>query len=238
MVSTNNIVILGGSYGGVSSAHYILKHVLPALPTTTLFQVILISTSSEILCRPACPRAMIPDELFPQEKLFVSIPEVFAQYPAQSFSFEKGTAARLDHSNRTISVRSSDGHTEKTIDFFALVIATGASTSSPLFGLNHDSDFLRKKKWAAFREALATAKRVVIAGGGRNCGRTRRVLERSGRLVQSQNGESQSAHHSCHLGSADSPSPPAQHRSEGRELPCSRWSDCRQKHKGHVCRAR
>ncbi|KAJ5833418.1 hypothetical protein N7474_001729 [Penicillium riverlandense] len=165
MVSTKNIVVLGGSYGGVSSAHYILKHILPALPTMSPFKVILISTSSEILCRPACPRAMISDELLPQAKLFVSIPEAFAQYPVQSFSFEQGTAARLDHSNRTISVKSSDGQTEKTIDFFALVIATGASTPSPLLGLNHDSEFLRKE-WAAFREALATAKSVVIAGGG------------------------------------------------------------------------
>ncbi|KAJ5619336.1 hypothetical protein N7510_003320 [Penicillium lagena] len=165
MVSTKNIVILGGSYGGVSSAHYILKHVLPALPTTTPFRVILISTSSEVLCRPACPRAMISDELLPQTKLFVSIPDAFAQYPAEYFSFEHGTAVRLDHTDRTISVKSSDGRTEKRIDFFALVIATGASTPSPLFGLSHDSEFLRKK-WAAFREGLVTAKSIVIAGGG------------------------------------------------------------------------
>jgi len=182
MGSTRNIVILGGSYGGVSCAHYILKHVMPALPATIPFQVILVSTSAEILCRPACPRAMISDALLPQEKLFVSLPQVFAHYPAEHFSFEHGTAIGLDHANRTVSVRSSDGHVDKTIDFFALVIATGASTPSPLLGLNRDPAFLRSN-WDSFREALPTAKRIVIAGGGPA------GIETAGELGQYLNGQ-------------------------------------------------
>jgi NADH dehydrogenase FAD-containing subunit len=56
------------------------------------------------------------------------------------------------------------GNTKK-IDFYALVIATGASTRSPLLGLNRDNEFLRTN-WSAFRKALPTAKSIVIAGGG------------------------------------------------------------------------
>jgi len=159
-----NIVILGGSYGGVSAAHYLLKHAVPQLPDTASYQVVLVSASSQVICRPACPRALISDDMFDQEKLFVSIPKVFEQYPKDSFRFINATATELDHINRTVFVSFATGNIEK-IDFHALVIATGASTPSPLLGLNRDDVFLRTN-WAAFRKALPTAKSIVIAGGG------------------------------------------------------------------------
>lgn len=159
------IVILGGSYGGVSAAHYLLKHVIPQLPSPETYQIILVSPSTEVMCRPACPRAMISDKLLCQEKLFVSLPGAFADYPSQNFRFEHGAALNLDHSKRKVSIGSSNYNTEQTIDYHALIIATGASTPSPLLGLNRDSEFLRAK-WATFREALPTAKSIVIAGGG------------------------------------------------------------------------
>jgi NADH dehydrogenase FAD-containing subunit len=162
--SQKNIVILGGSYGGVSAAHYLLKHAVPQLPDKASHQVILVSTSSQIMCRPACPRALISDDMFNQEKLFVSIPKAFEQYPEGSFRFIHGTATELDHINRTVSVSFAVGNTEK-IDFHALVIATGASTPSPLLSLNGDVDFLRSN-WTAFRKALPTAKSIVVVGGG------------------------------------------------------------------------
>lgn len=160
----NNIVILGGSYGGVSVAHYLLKHVVTGLPNKASYQVVLVSTSSQVICRPACPRALISDDMFPQQKLFVSIPKIFEQYPESSFHFVHGTATELDHTNRTVSVSLVVGNTEK-VDFHALVIATGASTPSPLLGLNQDDEFLRAN-WTAFRKALPSAKSIVIAGGG------------------------------------------------------------------------
>ncbi|KAJ6088574.1 hypothetical protein N7486_009835 [Penicillium sp. IBT 16267x] len=142
--TTKNIVILGGSYGGISTAHYLLKHVIPNLPDSSAYQVILVSASSEILCRPACPRAMISDELLPQEKLFVSIPHVFKKYPASDFQFEHARVEHVDHANRTVSMRyETEGDDEKTIPFHALVIAT-----------------------ALFRDVMKKAKSIVIAGGG------------------------------------------------------------------------
>jgi apoptosis-inducing factor 2 len=164
LASQKKIVILGGSYGGVSTAHYLLKHVVPHLPDKASYQVIIVSASSQAMCRPACPRALISDDMFPQEKLFVNIPKAFEQYPKGSFCFIHGTATELDHTNRTVSISLAVGNTEK-IDFYALVIATGASTPSPLLGLNRDDEFLRTN-WTAFRKALPTAKSIVIAGGG------------------------------------------------------------------------
>jgi NADH dehydrogenase FAD-containing subunit len=117
--------------------------------------------------RPGCPRALISDEMFPQEKFFVSIPKVFEQYPKGSFRFIHGTATELDHTGRTVSISLATGNTTEKLDFYALVIATGASTSSPLLGLtgDHDEEFLRTN-WTAFRKALPIAKSIVIAGGG------------------------------------------------------------------------
>ncbi|KAI4270660.1 MAG: hypothetical protein L6R38_007062 [Xanthoria sp. 2 TBL-2021] len=164
--SQKDIVILGGSYGGVSTAHYLLKHVTPRLPHRTSYQVILVSSSFQAMCRPACPRALISDDVFPQEKLFVDIPQAFEQYPKDSFRFIHGTATQLNHTNRTVSIATAVGNIETIhIEYHALVIATGSSTPSPLHGLNRDADSL-KTSWIEFRKALPTASHIIIAGGG------------------------------------------------------------------------
>ncbi|KAA8650321.1 hypothetical protein EYZ11_008183 [Aspergillus tanneri] len=159
-----NILILGGSFGGICTAHSILKHVIPSLPDRESHQVVLISPSSYALCQPACPRAMISDDMFNQNKLFTSITKSFEHYPATIFRFVQGTATHLDHSNRAVLINLADGNTQ-TIDYHSLVIATGSSTQSPLLRLNRDEKFLRQN-WNAFREALPSAKNIVIAGGG------------------------------------------------------------------------
>ena len=94
--------------------------------------------------------------MFSQEKLFVNIPKVFETYSKDSFRFIHGTVARLDHTDRIINIHLAIGGT-KDINFYALVIATGASTPSPLLGLNRDEEFLRAN-WAMLRKALPTAK--------------------------------------------------------------------------------
>ncbi|KAI8206968.1 hypothetical protein K4K52_002691 [Colletotrichum sp. SAR 10_76] len=160
-----NIVTLGGSYGGVSTAHYLLRHIIPDLAAEQGYQVVLVSSSSHVMCRPACPRALISDDMFPQEKLFVDIATVFQQYPADRFHFVCGNATALDHINRTISVSVAGGKVVEKLDFDALVIATGASTPSPLLGLNGSYEGLRQS-WNDFRKALPQAKSIVIAGGG------------------------------------------------------------------------
>lgn len=159
-----NIIVLGGSYGGISSAHYILKHVLPGLPKPNSYRVIIISSSSQALCRPACPRALLSDDLFPQDKLFVDIKKQFEQYQEDSFKFVKGTATMVDHMNRTVTYKPATGESE-VLPFYALVLATGASTPSPLLGLNADEKALRGS-WEDVRKVLPSAKSIVISGGG------------------------------------------------------------------------
>ncbi|KAK3682950.1 hypothetical protein B0T22DRAFT_472310 [Podospora appendiculata] len=161
----NLIVILGGSYGGISTAHYLLKHVTPHLPS---HKVILASTSSEALCRPACPRALLSDDYFPQTKLFVDIAAQFAHYPPEIFEFVHGTATDLDAALHTVTISLADTTAAATVTltYHALIIATGALAVSPLLGLNSDDAPALRAAWAAFRARLPSAKHIVIAGGG------------------------------------------------------------------------
>ncbi|KAH8596324.1 hypothetical protein B0O99DRAFT_620114 [Bisporella sp. PMI_857] len=117
------------------------------------------------MCRQTCPRALISDKLLPQEKIFVNVSQQFEQYPLERFRFIHGTVTDLDHVKRSLQIDSASGNEKLTLSFHALVIATGASTQSPLLGLNRDADFLRSS-WTAFRQALLSAKSIVIAGGG------------------------------------------------------------------------
>jgi apoptosis-inducing factor 2 len=167
MAQKKQIVIIGGSYGGVSIAHYLERHVLPALTDSTSYTVTMISSSTEFWDRPAAPRAMISDHFFPQNKLFVKTAQLFEQYPAGSFRFVHGTATKADHVKRTVEVMLADDGRSETISAHALVIATGATSSSALLGLRPGQDVeALKESWKQFREALPLAKHVVIVGGG------------------------------------------------------------------------
>ena len=161
----HNVIVLGGSYGGLSTAHYLVQHVVPSLPDCDIYQVIIVSPSAKVMCRPACPRALIADEFFRQDKLFVDIDEQFEQYPKGSFRFIKGVATKFNHQARNANIRLASDGSELVLDFHALVVATGTSTPSPLLGMNVDEVQLRAA-WQAVRLILPTAKRIVIAGGG------------------------------------------------------------------------
>lgn len=164
MAQIKNIVILGGSYGGISTAHYLLQHIFPKLDSYGSHMLILISASSQAMCRPACPRAMIADSFFPQNKLFVEIERLFEKYGTVQFQFVMGTVTKLDDKAHIITVSTSE-YGLKNIGYSALVVATGASIPSPLLGINQNTEFLRGC-WEMFRQALPATKNIVIAGGG------------------------------------------------------------------------
>ncbi|KAK0616536.1 hypothetical protein B0T14DRAFT_497760 [Immersiella caudata] len=188
--TSKSLIIIGGSWGGISLSHYLLKHVLPHLNKTSpsSYELILISSSTEAFCRPACPRALISDSLLPQDKLFVSIPSLFTQYsPPSTFRFLHATATSLNTSSRTLTITSHSPSphepTITTLPYHALVIATGASTPSPLLGLSSGIDTTSlRASWASFRAALPSAKRIVISGGGPS------GVEVAGELAEHLNG--------------------------------------------------
>jgi NADH dehydrogenase FAD-containing subunit len=179
---TKTILILGGSYGGISTAHYTFKHIIPALPSPDSYQVVIVSSSREVMCRPAAPRALIEDSYFDQSKLFVSLEAQFKPY-GERFQFIHGRAKWLDHERRVVVVDRLDADTEIELEYHALVIATGSSTPSPLFSLNSAGKPELTAQWKSFRGSLPSAKRIVIAGGGPT------GIETAGELGEHLNGK-------------------------------------------------
>ena len=162
-----NIVVLGGSYAGVSSVHYLLKHVVPQLPDSSSYQVVLVTPSTEVVCRPATVRGLISDNLLRQDQLWTNIKNTLETlYSKDAFRFVHGKATALDTEARAVAVQLvGDSNNSERIEYHSLIIATGASTPSPLFSLNEDGAAL-KKTWAEFRKALPDAKHIVLTGGG------------------------------------------------------------------------
>ncbi|KAJ0114690.1 hypothetical protein J7T55_004934 [Diaporthe amygdali] len=109
---------------------------------------------------------MLSDHMFSQDRLFVDIETQFLQHTNSGhFQFIKGTATNLDHTQRIVTITLESSGTTQGISFHGLVIATGASTASPLLGLIKDETLLRQC-WSSLRKAMPGVKNIVISGGG------------------------------------------------------------------------
>ena len=164
-MSTETILILGGSYAGVSAAHYALKHTIPALPKKdgVTYNVTLVNPSKDLYWRFAAPRAIVSKQMMPYDQIFYPIEPAFA-YAFPKFKFIQGSATRVDAAGQSVSVTTVDGETQ-TVPYAALIIATGFTTPSPLFTQATDRAAL-EAMYDAFQQELKSAKTVVIGGGG------------------------------------------------------------------------
>jgi len=164
----HSIVILGGNFAGVSTAHYLLLHVLPVLNSTSSdkseYKVTLIAPNDHTFFKVGAPRALSSPEI-PLEKSFASIPDAFSHYKTSEFTFIQGEAIQLDEATKKISVNSGGDIKNTSVYYDSLVIATGTTSASPLWTLHGDY----KKTRDAFADLhlrLPQAKTVLIAGGG------------------------------------------------------------------------
>lgn len=135
----HNIVILGGNFAGVSTAHYLLRHVFPLLKNKTEYKVTLVSPSDHTFFKIGAPRALVSSEKVPADKPFASIRNAFSDYKASEFSFIQGEAVGVDEAIRTVSVRTSGLAKEISVLYDSLVIATGTTsvciTATPNFNI-------------------------------------------------------------------------------------------------------
>ena len=163
--SQKTVLILGASFAGISAAHYTLKHILPSLPNNgSTYTVTLVSPNNTFFPRPVSPRALVSDSLLPTAKCFLDFQTSLAKYGPNKFRFVQGVAKSLDYVARSVTVAKTD-NSEEAIEYYALVIATGGRTASPLLGI-HKDDALVKEAWARFQAAVGEAKDIVIGGGG------------------------------------------------------------------------
>ncbi|ESZ92491.1 hypothetical protein SBOR_7116 [Sclerotinia borealis F-4128] len=155
-----NILILGGSYAGVSTAHRILKQSVKAGLSV---KITLVSPNTHVYWNIASIRAIILGEMS-DEKVFSSIATGFKQYTADEFEFIVGTAEQLDVDNKTVVVSGDSGRSSLTYDF--LILATGSRTKedSPFKGRGSYQDSLDLlHDW---QSKVESASSIYVAGAG------------------------------------------------------------------------
>lgn len=165
----HNIVIVGGNLAGVATAHYLLRHVLPKLnafdsdkPT---IKITLISPSDHTFFKIGAPRAFFSNTPSLSDKVFASIPDGFSQYKSSEFDFIQGEAVNVDEATETISVKIANSTALTSVQYDSLVVATGTTSSSPLWTL-HGDHHQTKNAALDIHERLLKAKTILIAGGG------------------------------------------------------------------------
>jgi apoptosis-inducing factor 2 len=164
---THEIVILGAHHGGVNTAHYLLRHVIPVLSELTpdvSYHLTIVAPNTEFYWNVAAPRHLVSEELIPSKSIWLSIASAFERYDKDSFVFIHGKATALDPTTRTVTVTTSANQTER-VRYSTLVIATGSSYASPIWQIN-ESDAVTQEEIARIRESLKDAKTILISGGG------------------------------------------------------------------------
>lgn len=169
--SVHRIVIIGGSFAGQSAAHYIFKHVARQLeesaPNVT-FVVNIVDTSSHFWWRLSAPRAIVTNETVPHDKSFVPIPQGFANYnfARVKFEFTQAECTGVDFESRSITVQGL-GTSTQTIPYYALIIASGTRTPTPLTSLQGPhTDSVKALDDMQQLLASGSVKHIVIGGGG------------------------------------------------------------------------
>ncbi|KAF2096066.1 FAD/NAD(P)-binding domain-containing protein [Rhizodiscina lignyota] len=193
--TTKDIVILGGSFAGISAAHHFLKDTVDKLRVTRTapsYRVVLISPSTHIYWNIGAPRGIVSPTWLPQNDLFVPIIPAFRRYPINRFHFIQGTATSVDMFARRVHVelhtpraagdhkprgsvdsqnrwstgsKGSKGSVTQSIEFHALIIATGTYAEDSLYSLHgpHDDTLAALNE---FHNAIPNAEGIIVAGGG------------------------------------------------------------------------
>ncbi|KAF2237905.1 FAD/NAD(P)-binding domain-containing protein [Viridothelium virens] len=167
MSTQNEIVIVGASFAGLGAAHYFLKHILPLLKSQGdgKYHVTLVDSSSHFYFRVGSPRSMVSKQMIPDSKLFLPIADGFKQYSTSDFTFIQATATDWDPNSRTITISLAHTGKSKTLNYHALILATGTRTATPLTSL-HGDHTTSQQALDEMNSALLTAQSIIIGGGG------------------------------------------------------------------------
>jgi NADH dehydrogenase FAD-containing subunit len=184
MSEQRNIVIVGASGAGLQATHYILKHILPALKAKNdaKYHVYNISPSSKWYFRVASPRVAASTGRMSTEKVMLDLREGFKQYSEDDFTFIEATATGLEPATRRVLFRSSKGHENESMNYHALIVATGSKTYFQAFSMSADAQSTLDAISSANKQ-IETAKKIVIAGGGAT------GVEFAGEVAEHRNGK-------------------------------------------------
>jgi len=162
------IVVIGGSYAGVSTAHRILKQAKKsAVPPK--FKVTLVSRDSHFYWNIASPRAIIPGQ-FTDEQISRPIAEGFRHYAAAGqFEFVLASLSSLDVEAKRVNIVgiNGDDKEQRTLNYDYLILATGASTkASEVPFKSRGSTEATMAALHDFQSRVGGAHTIVIVGGG------------------------------------------------------------------------
>ncbi|KAL8722454.1 MAG: hypothetical protein Q9225_001076 [Loekoesia sp. 1 TL-2023] len=169
-MATHDILIIGASYAGLGTAHYLLKHTVPALErasdNSTKYKLTLVSAMTHFYHKVGAPRFLASADLIPLSKAFLPIADGFKGYDKDHFELVIGEAQTLDETKKTIVVSDTYGSgSSRTLSYSTLILATGSSSESPLWSIpgSHEKTIAALKE---MQSALPNAKTILIAGGG------------------------------------------------------------------------
>ncbi|KAL8877106.1 MAG: hypothetical protein Q9192_008736, partial [Flavoplaca navasiana] len=171
-MATHNIVVIGASYAGLGTAHYLLRHTIPSLEkannsNSRTYKLTLISATTHFYHKVGAPRFLASADLIPLSKAFLPITDGFTSYPPSKFDLIIGEAHSLNDTTKTIAIKPTynSNPTPSSISYDTLILATGASSDSPLWSIpgSHETTISALK---STQSALPNAKTVIIAGGG------------------------------------------------------------------------
>lgn len=122
MAKTRTVVIVGGSFAGVSTALRILKQASKV--STDPFRIILVSRDSQFYWNIAIPSAIIPQQLS-DDQVFQPIEKGFSSYSPSQFEFVLGTATGISIDTKELDITPASGGQRK-IPYDFLILGTGS----------------------------------------------------------------------------------------------------------------
>ncbi|CAM1511519.1 Fc.00g090320.m01.CDS01 [Cosmosporella sp. VM-42] len=155
------VVILGGSLGGMSVTHHLLKY---TRPHEEGLKVILVSKNSHFYWNLASVRAVIPG-IVKDDQILAPIELGLEQYPPENREFILGAATGIDPTSKTVTVSTDSGDREVTYDYLVLATgANGANDSMPWKASGTHEEILFSLHETS--QKVGKAEHVVIAGAG------------------------------------------------------------------------
>lgn len=175
---THNIVIIGGNFAGVRTAHVLLRRVLPDLAksTGTKYTVTLVAPSRKFFMTVTSPRALVDETTINHENMQLDILKYFEDYKKEGgngLHFVQGWVKTLDPVTKTLEVvpvtddESSESKPTEKISYDSVIVASGAVTSSPAFKPSpKHSHVAMKNHLRELAQKIKDAKTIAIGGAG------------------------------------------------------------------------
>lgn len=175
---THRIVIIGGNFAGVRTAHVLLRRVLPDLTKSsdTKYKVTLVAPSRRFYMTVTSPRAIVDETVINNENMQLDILKYFEDYKQEGgdgLHFVQGWVKTLDPATKTLQVvpvnddESSESNLTEKISYDTVIVASGAVTSSPAFKPSpKHSHVAMKEQLRELAQKIKDAKTIAIGGAG------------------------------------------------------------------------